>query len=105
MVDMNRTKNTFNIILGILTSIIILAVMFFAAYYMEAEIHHECTGEDCPICAEIEMLQNAVRQIGTGVIYIVVVVMVYDSLTASVLTEYVDVCINTLVGDRVRLNI
>ena len=40
---------------------IIVAVVFFSLFFVIHEAHHECTGEDCRICARIEACINTVK--------------------------------------------
>ena len=101
---MYSSRDTFNKILVILVCLIIVSVMFFAAYYIEAEVHHDCIGKDCPICAEIEILPNIVKQIGTGIVCIPAVVIVCEAIIKIAPVVYMHILINTPVEDKVRLN-
>lgn len=41
-------------------------IVFVISFYMDYEtVHmiHHCTGEDCPICHQIHIAENAVRQL------------------------------------------
>ncbi|MEA4964636.1 MAG: AraC family transcriptional regulator [Oscillospiraceae bacterium] len=33
-------------------------VMAFSAFFLAAEADHDCTGADCPICAEMQVCAN-----------------------------------------------
>lgn len=43
--------------IAVITSIVMLSVMLFAAFYIISETGHECTDEACPICAHIEQFE------------------------------------------------
>ena len=35
-------------------------------FFIAKEAHHDCTGEDCPVCACIHRAEQTLKQIGTG---------------------------------------
>ncbi len=41
-------------------------VAFFSLIVIAKEAHHDCTGEDCPVCACIHQAEQTLKQIGTG---------------------------------------
>lgn len=41
-------------------------VAFFSLLFIAKEAHHDCTGEDCPVCACIHQAKQTLKQIGTG---------------------------------------
>ena len=41
-------------------------VAFFSLLFIAKEAHHDCTGEDCPVCACIHQAEQTLKQIGTG---------------------------------------
>ena len=41
-------------------------VAFFSLFFIVKEAHHDCTGEDCPVCACIHQAEQTLKQIGTG---------------------------------------
>ena len=41
-------------------------VAFFSLLFIAKEAHHDCTGEDCPVCACIHRAEQTLKQIGTG---------------------------------------
>ena len=47
--------------------ILMLFIVLFSAFYIAAEADHDCTGEDCPICACIQQCENTLHQIGDGI--------------------------------------
>lgn len=49
--------------------LLMLLVVFsvvFSAGFVASEIHHECCGEDCPICLEIKMCETTLKSVFTG---------------------------------------
>lgn len=48
------------IISGIMV-FIMLAFMLFASFFVAIEAHHDCVGEDCPICTCIENCESIIQ--------------------------------------------
>ena len=55
-------------VLSVLLAASILFVVIFSAFYIASEIDHDCCGEDCPICCQVELYENAVKTISQIVI-------------------------------------
>ena len=36
------------------------------ACFLAEELHHDCAGEDCPVCACLQLCENQVRRAGAG---------------------------------------
>ena len=54
-------------------------IVFVISFYMNFEtIHtiHHCTGEDCPICHQIHIAENAVRQLQMSIISCAVILFI-----------------------------
>ncbi len=47
--------------------LMMLVFVLFSAFYIAIEADHDCTGEDCPICACIQQCENVLRSLGDGV--------------------------------------
>lgn len=52
-------------IVSILISIVFLITVFFSGLFILEHTHHHCTGEDCPICMELEMSIHTISAIRT----------------------------------------
>ena len=63
-----------NITAGIM-AVMMLIVVLFSSFYIASHADHECTGEDCPICACIQQCENNIRGIGSGVATISAVII------------------------------
>ncbi|MGN0350630.1 MAG: hypothetical protein ACI4ES_03180 [Roseburia sp.] len=66
----NKGKNR---IIAIIMIVAVVSVMLFSTVYLEKHTNHECTGEDCPICAMMVQCSNNLKQIG-GVVAVIVCV-------------------------------
>ncbi len=83
---------------------LMLFIMLFSSFFIAIEADHDCTGEDCPICACIAQCENTLHQIGDGItVQIAVIIPVLFMLILAFLFT-VDVSQETLVSRKVRLN-
>ncbi len=48
-------------------AVMMLLVVLLSSFFIAVHADHDCTGEDCPICASIQHCENAIRGIGSGV--------------------------------------
>lgn len=62
VIKISRAKRITACIMGIMMLIVILSAAFFIAH----EAGHDCTGEDCPICACVAECENTLHQISGG---------------------------------------
>ena len=61
MIKKEAAKNT-----AVILSILMLSVMLLSAFYVTSEANHECSGENCPICAHIDQCESMLRSVGEG---------------------------------------
>ena len=54
-------------IIAVIMGIMMLVVVLISASYVAVESVHDCTGEECPICACINQCESTLRQVGGGV--------------------------------------
>lgn len=57
--------------LAVVLSIVLLAFFVCSIFFITHEADHDCVGEDCPICAEITVLEKAIEELGTGVVAVI----------------------------------
>lgn len=43
-----------------------MSLIILSVGYVVKEANHDCTGEDCPVCVQIEQCLNNFRTLGTG---------------------------------------
>lgn len=87
-----------------ITCILFIFVTFASLFYIVKEADHECTGEDCPICACVHQAQQMLKNLGTGTIVWsgAFFTIIY---TSFVLFRYVYIVLcTTLISQKVRLN-
>jgi hypothetical protein len=47
-------------------AVMMLVVVLFSVTFIVVEIHHDCCGEDCPVCACISQCESILQQFGYG---------------------------------------
>lgn len=83
---------------------LMLFLVLFSTFFIVIEADHDCTGEDCPICACIAQCENTLHQIGYGIaVQTAVIIPVLFMLILAFLFA-ADVLQETLVSKKVRLN-
>ncbi|MCR4689871.1 MAG: hypothetical protein K5739_00795 [Lachnospiraceae bacterium] len=53
-------------ILASIMTVMMLVFMFFSAFFIAEHIHHDCCGEDCPVCASIQQCEHMLRGFDDG---------------------------------------
>jgi hypothetical protein len=48
-------------------AVMMLLVVLLSSFFIAVHADHDCTGEDCPICACIQQCENTIRGIGSGI--------------------------------------
>ena len=87
----------------ILTIILILIVSFFS-FYIATELHHDCCGEDCPICILISQCEHTLKQLKES---LVPFFQLNSLLVFNVVFVFSNIFYNlnnTLVSKKVRMN-
>ena len=92
-----------NITAGIM-AVMMLIVVLFSSFYIAAHADHECTGEDCPICACIQQCENNIRGIGSGVATISAVIIPVFITLLIICYGVLSLRWDTPVSTKVRLN-
>ncbi len=91
----------------IITGVIVIMMLFIvllSAYFIASHVHHNCSGEDCPICVCIQQCEMLIRGLGSGVpdsaavFTLLFVAAAVTSKTAGA------ILFNNPVSDKVRLN-
>ena len=84
--------------------ILFLFVTFASLFYIVKEENHNCTGEDCPICANIHQAEQTLRNLGTGTIAHAVVNPMPLMFILAIAGQASVVLNTSLVSQKVRLN-
>ena len=87
---------------AILICMAFLFVMLASFFYIAKEENHNCTGEDCPVCACIHQAEQNLKNLGTG-LAVMPGQKILSVLVEAILCFFV-VCRTSLVSQKVRLN-
>lgn len=90
--------------LTIFLAVLMAFVMLSSITYIAVEAGHDCTGQDCVVCHQINACQNILKNLGlVTAVAAVAVALIYISHQA-VLPDAETICINTLVALKVKLS-
>ena len=84
--------------------ILFLFVTFASLFYIVKEENHHCTGEDCPICANIHQAEQTLRNVGNGTITIAAISPMPILFALLIAGQFLLVSDTSLVSQKVRLN-
>lgn len=65
-----KMKNKSRLTAIILSLIIILSILF-SVIYITGNINHECSGNNCNVCHNIEICEQVINQIGLSFFYVI----------------------------------
>ena len=54
-------------VLAALLAVAVLFVMLYSALFIAVHADHDCDGEDCPICYQINVCQNTLKNLSFAV--------------------------------------
>ena len=88
---------------AMLLAVAVLVVMLCSALFIAAEADHDCVGENCPVCYQINVCQNILKCLSLAVC-----VAVFFAAFTYILCRSVSVCAGvaasyTLVSLKVKL--
>lgn len=90
--------------LAFITCMAFIAVALFSMLFIVKEADHDCTGENCPVCACIHQAEQTLKQLGTGDTGRTLIVPALSSvIVAFSLAVLFTPCVS-LISQKVRLN-
>ena len=89
---------------AIVLSVMVLFVVLFSAFYITANLHHDCCGEGCPVCEEIEWCMQTFRELSSGVLFVVAFFAIGLFLIRSNIIYSICKKEDTLISQKVRMN-
>ncbi len=84
--------------------LLMLLVVLFSAFCIAAEADHDCTGEDCLICACIRQCENTLREFCAGTAACLSAVAPVNPVLLAAAFAIAAVSQDTLISRKVRLN-
>ena len=82
----------------------LLLVILLSALFLIAEADHDCAGEDCPICACLQLCSNVLRRFGGAVFVLLSVAAPVILLLFAAVSGAAVFAQETPVSRRIRLN-
>ena len=99
----SMNENIKRITAGIL-GIMMLFVVMFSAFFLAAEVDHDCSGEDCPICACIEQCEQTLHSFAGGKVFLLIALLPLLLLVLFT-ADYSPVILrDTPISRKIRLN-
>lgn len=83
---------------------VFIAVAFFSILFIAEEADHDCTGENCPICACIHHAEETLKQLGTGTVGGSAVQPAVAMLAVTLICTFLLVPYASLISQKIRLN-
>lgn len=101
---MNKRRH---MIAAIICVVMLLSIFVSSAYIVhETAHHHDCTGEECPICQFIAQIEQLRRGFGMALLALLLICFAlavdHEWHTRAIAEDVPALC--TLVGRKVRLN-
>ena len=54
-------------IISLIVAVAVFFVMLYSALYIAAEANHDCVGENCPVCYQISVCENTLKNLSLAV--------------------------------------
>lgn len=90
--------------IALFVTFVLLLVIFSSELFIINHIHHNCSGKDCPICAEIVMSEEIIQNIGSAIKFAVsLLVIIYVFIEGISIINRV-ILSNSPVKMKVRMN-
>ena len=91
-------------IISVVVAVAVFFVMLYSALYIAAEANHDCVGENCPICYQISVCENTLKNLSLAVCAVTFAVAFTYTLcrSISVCTDYAQSY--TLISLKVKLS-
>ena len=95
----SKLKKTFVILLAA----VLLSALFACALIISEEADHDCTGEDCPICALLDICEAALHYVSIGAAAVTALAgLVFFRAVRRAFELYFT--FGTLISSKVRIN-
>ncbi len=84
--------------------IMMLFTVSVSSFFVSEHFHHDCDGEDCPICETLQICENAIRCIGGAIVPAVLAGFAFVTIVQAICVSTELFLNDTLVSQKVRLN-
>lgn len=90
--------------IAFLTAVLVLVVMLSSFVYIAHEADHDCTREHCPICYQLSVHQNVLKNLSVGVIAAAFAVALTDLLALVIAPRQDTHTLATLITMKVKIS-
>ncbi len=91
-------------ILAFLLSICLVAIITCSMVFIVTHINHNCSGEDCPICAEIQVAEAVIHRFSTAVAVLICCGAAFATISHIDSHFQCFIQANTLINKKVRMD-
>lgn len=100
----NSTDQKISRVFACIMAAMVLFVVLFSAFFIVSHADHDCTGEDCPVCACLQQCENILHGVGDGSIHAASGILPVVFIVGFILASYCIVVSDTPVSTKVRIN-
>lgn len=91
-------------IVSLVLAVTVLFVVLYSTFYIAAEADHDCVGDNCPICYQIRVCQNTLKNVALAAH-----AAAFTTAVAYILCSVISACAeikqsDTLVSLKVKLS-
>ena len=90
-------------IISLIVAVAVFFVMLYSALYIAAEANHDCVGENCPICYQISVCENTLKNLSLAVCAVAFAAAFIYTLCRSISSCAAVIPSYTLVSLKVKL--
>ena len=96
--------NAFNKVLVAFIGVMMVLTVVSSAFFISAESHHDCIGEDCPICSLIEACETILHNTDNSaiILYAALLPVLFYALNVAFFNS--NETATTLISQKVRMN-
>jgi hypothetical protein len=98
--SMNHAKSK----IAIYMAVCILFLLLFSELFINTHREHNCTGIDCPICAEIQFAEVTIQQMGSAITAVFILFISACLIASAVSITNPIYILKTPVDMKVRIN-
>lgn len=86
--------------------VVIILVYFGSPFFVFTHLSHDCTGNDCPVCAEINACIVVIQLLSEAIGTVAVIIFAYRNFKKSLIRAWYGLflCPDSLVGLKIRLD-
>ena len=84
--------------------VILVLFLFLSLFFIATEAHHECSGEECPICICLEECVRSVKGFCDSLLILSALSVVFIATVLCSFAESKELVFNTPILSKVRMN-